>query len=126
MRKKKEVKYDYKKISNILSLIIIGLFLGLIGLFLNFLVITENNCKMPVYLGNLDSKYSETHFSYYYFKQVSYPYLSDIIFIKLPYQDYRVKYSIGDVLIYSSLWLLFFVAFILIKTKWFVIIRKEL
>jgi len=58
------------------------------GMCFNFIVMTENGGKMPVYL---DFNYTdEDHFSYHNFSEVKHPYYSDIFPI------FNGLYSLGD------------------------------
>jgi len=90
----------YERFILLLSLMMMSLILPYFGGALNNLVVSANN-GMPV-LTDYQLQSPNTHFIYSNFNQVHYPILTDIITIK------NTHYSIGDILIYSGLFLVVF------------------
>jgi len=84
---------DYKRLICYHRWITFGLIFYSIGILTQFMVITHNNGKMPVYdfYVGYDNK---EYFRFDDFKEVKYPYFADII----PIGDYA-KSSIGDIFI---------------------------
>lgn len=97
MKRNKQPKtfLETKLIINIYLLLLL-----IIGMSCNFVAVTNNGGKMPVYSsGEFNSVESpETHFVYYDSSEVKYHYLVDII--PIPF-DYMV--SVGDVIMFTSL-----------------------
>ena len=73
----------------------------LIGMTFNFLTVVTNQGLMPVKT-NLEVN-SDFHFGYQNNYEVNYWYLSDIIYVNIPFTDVSIIMSIGDILIYFSL-----------------------
>lgn len=98
------------KKQTIYLLLNISFIITLLGAFFNGAVVLNNNCEMPVYdkfniyNGSIDNR----HIAYNDFKQVKYPFYSDIIKV------YGNIFSIGDFLMFFGLISLFFFTFILI------------
>ena len=76
----------------------------LIGMTFNFLTVVTNQGLMPVKT-NLEVN-SDFHFGYQDNYEVNYWYLSDIIYFNIPFTDVSIIMSIGDILIYFSLFCL--------------------
>jgi len=101
---KMEEQYDYEKLKR--RILINDLFiLFFIGVILNMGVIIFNDSKMPVffYEGEEVKDVPDYYVAFTDFKEVNYPYLSDIIKIK------SLKFSIGDIIMFSSVIGIFFV-----------------
>ena len=81
--------------------IIIFIFLGI---FLNLLVIIFNNNQMPVYFNeNVLPIVPNGYIAFNNFNQVNYSFLGDI------FRIYKLRFSIGDILIFSGMISLFII-----------------
>jgi hypothetical protein len=91
---------------------IICLSVFLLGATSNFIAISRNDCRMPVLVEDYEFR-TKTHISFMNFSEVKFPTLSDIFSLG------KYKFSIGDVLLFSSLGFLFFffASFIIIKYR---------
>ena len=84
----------------------IALIIIIIGMSMNFVVITNNEGKMPV-SGNAMERagwlmsVSDRHFIFYSFEDIKYPYLADIIYLGVGLA------SIGDILMCGGCGFLF-------------------
>lgn len=79
-----------------LIFVCLGFLLIIIGVILQYKVIINNDCKMPV-LNSPDADYSKEHFNFIDKEEISNYYLSDII----GWENERV--SIGDVFIWLGI-----------------------
>jgi len=79
----------------------------LLGVLLNIAVMINNGSKMPIYYSESEAITSDssTYIPFTDMDEVNYPYLSDIITIG------RVKFSLGDFIMFSGLALLIIFAF---------------
>lgn len=112
----KKWKVNYKRATFYLYVTHFLLFFMLLGVSFNFLAITENSGKMPVwrmYIG-----VSKTHFTFHNFSEVNYPWLTDII----PFIDSR--FSLGDIFIALPWLILVILWFFAFHSKFKVFKRK--
>lgn len=73
----------------------LGLTLVILGTVMQYKVIINNNCRMPV-LDSPNAEDSERHFNYLDKSEIEYWYLSDIIGVE------NERISIGDILIWMG------------------------
>jgi hypothetical protein len=108
---KNEENFLLKKQIKNLSLFIFILNFFIIGVCMNFLVVTGNGGKMPVLFHEFEFEH-DRHFSFTDCDDVSYCYLSDI------FQISDIMFSIGDLfIIFSLILLIYAVGRILIVRK---------
>ena len=92
-------EYKTKRIKKILKqqLIIFSIMFNmvLLGGIFNLTATSENSGRMPIY--SIETFSDNTYFSFNNFSEIRFPYLSDIFHIK------NIYFSIGDILIFSSL-----------------------
>lgn len=87
-------------------ILLISCIIMMLGMTFNFIVITENGGKMPVYW---DNNYSDAdHFSFQNLSEVEHPYYSDMI------QIYNSIYSIGDIIMLFAVTIVILTAIIFI------------
>jgi hypothetical protein len=108
MKQKKEI--DYERIYWFNIIYILFMFIFIIGETCNFVAVTNNGGKMPVYTYYYVD--NEKHFSYYEDDKVNYPILTDII--KLPTHIM----SIGDLTMIIAVIGLFTTVIINVFTRW--------
>lgn len=107
-----------------------GMIIFFTGSHLNFAVVLQNSCKMPVLSEN--GNYNDSmHFSFKYPDDIKYYYLSDIFLFGK--EGTGFMFSIGDVFIFTGLGLSFISLFLLmyfgivsfIKTKFLYTYAKK-
>lgn len=109
MKKKKHI-IDYKKGYWFMIFETLILLVVMLGGSLNFLAIQNNGGRMPF---NAEYDYqSKTHFSFQEFAQVKLPFLTDIIHFLNGY------WSIGDLIMFTGVFLLFLNAYLMTLSKW--------
>ena len=114
------MKKQPKKIIEKLSIfLIVYLFLSIFGAFLNTLVVKSNGNKMPVYTKYIVER--SDHFDFQNKNKVNFFYLSDIFEFNYKYKSdsYFMWFSIGDVMVVSSVILAFYLLF------WFLIEKTK-
>lgn len=85
-------KREFELLMLCLSLAII-----IIGVLLNYAVIVNNHCRMPVVDGEYSKIMDDKHFFFEHKESINYYYLSDIIII------FKGAISIGDILIFIGM-----------------------
>ena len=68
----------------------------MVGLTMNYVVILDNNGKMPVKINDLPEKYIDTHFSYNNNDEINYSFLAD------NHKIGKRRLSLGDILMFFS------------------------
>lgn len=87
------MKIKFTNTENALLITIISISISIVGMHLNWTVVDENNCKMPVWT-NVEYE-TKTHFSFQEWNKPEHWYLADIFHIN------GQIYSIGDLLMYQ-------------------------
>jgi len=100
---------ELERYGNLSVLFAATIFLILIGATSNFVVMNQNNYKMPVKIAYDEIVIFDEHFTYAYDSQVNLPLLTDRIYLN------EQIYSIGDIIMYVACLLMFINLIFLIK-----------